>query len=143
MKELVWNVYCLNNATHEIEPRNVFYHYGFLKDLYKLKKQYLKKGDFRFDDFIKEVERDLKYYYWSKYEWEIVLTIWPPRIEEEELERLKEERETTTKEGQHLYLQDVRLHVSKKVDIYEQVKMNWDAFVEYLRNNYKLIKKPK
>lgn len=71
-----------------------------------------KYGDDK-DSFLKEVRNDLMYYYWAKCEWEVVIDAWPPS------ERLP----------------------GTKVDVYEQVMMNWHAFSEYLWENRNELKK--
>lgn len=135
-KELVWNVYRYNMNTKKIEPWNVFGHWKFLQDLYKLKVKYLKKDDFRFEEFVEEVKKDLMYYYWSKCEWEVVITEVAPHISEKELERIMTEKDL-------FYKRQVNLNVEEKIDVYDQVMVNWESFKEYLFNNYKLIKKVK
>lgn len=50
--------------------------------------------------------------YWSKCEWEIILSPWPPRDGEQDI----------------------------KVDVYDQIKINWDHFVDYVWNERKNIK---
>ena len=88
-KELVWNVYVKNLNEHKIEVRNVLKQNTiFAQDLYKLKKKYLTKNNFDFDTFIEEVRKDLQYYYWSRSEYEIILTSWTPHITPEEIDRL-------------------------------------------------------
>lgn len=65
------------------------------------------------DNFVKQLRQDLMYYYWGKSEWEIVLTSWPERKDFKE----------------------------KKIDVFEQIDINWDRFVDYIWNNIKDIKK--
>ena len=55
------------------------------------------------DAFAEVVRRSIMYHYWSKCEWEIVLQHWPPY------------------EGFN----------GKKVDVYDQLALNWDKFVDY------------
>ena len=110
-KELVWNVYVHNINQDTIEVYNIFQHHGFCKCLYKAKVKYLKKTDFRFEDFMEEVKKELMYYFWSKCEWEVVIKAWVGG---------KAERQT---------------------DVYCQVMINWELFKEYLRKNYKHLKK--
>ena len=57
------------------------------------------------DYFLNEVRSELMYYFWSKCEWEIVITDWPS--------------------GKAEY----------KTDVFYQVKLNWDAFCGYLMGN--------
>ncbi len=56
------------------------------------------------ETFFEEMRRDLMYYYWSKCEWEIILQHWPPREDFKDL----------------------------KIDVYDQVRLNWDAFTDYV-----------
>lgn len=46
-------------------------------------------------------------YYWSKCEWEIILSHWPPRKNAQEL----------------------------KIDVYDQVMLNWPIFCDYIWAN--------
>ena len=63
--------------------------------------------------FMEQLRRDLMYYYWSKCEWEIILQHWPTR-------------------------EDFR---DEKVDVYDQVRLNWHAFTDYVWNNLKELKR--
>ena len=63
--------------------------------------------------FAEEVRRSLMYYYWSKCEWEVVIEHWPP----------------------------VQRFQSTKVDVYSQVMLNWDRFIDYLWENRKELEK--
>ena len=56
--------------------------------------------------FAEEVKHELMYYYWSKYEWEVTIKKFG----------------TGGKE--------------RKIDVYEQVMLNWDRFVDYLWDWY-------
>ena len=101
---LEWNVWVGDFSTGKIESHNIFEHGGFLDDC---RKAYNKYGKGRSPDkgsFLEEIRQSLMYYYWSKSEWEIILQNWPPRKEED----------------------------GKKIDVYEQIRMNWDRFCEYL-----------
>lgn len=62
------------------------------------------------EKFTEEVRRSLMYFFWAKCEHEIILSSWPP-----------------AREGfQH-----------RKVDVYEQVMLNWPVFAEYVWQNLK------
>ena len=95
-----WYVYVDDFNNRCIEKHNVFDHTGFREDIQKIYKKY--KDDF--DSFSEEVRKSLAYFYWSKCEWEIVLSPWPPR------DNFREE----------------------KIDVYEQVMLNWDNFIKYV-----------
>lgn len=73
------------------------------------------------EEFEKELKRSLMYYFWCKCEHEVIVGPWIGNLEKEGV----------------------------KVDIYEQIRMNWDLFVEYVwgqkdGNSWKLYdqKKP-
>ena len=105
---LEWFVYCEDVNRRVIEPYNIFNHVGFLKDCCKAAEMHSDNKDV----FAAEVERWLKYYYWAKCEWEIILSSWPND------ERTKKE----------------------KIDVYDQVMLNFDVFIDYLWNNKHLLK---
>ena len=63
--------------------------------------------------FAEEVRHSLMYYYWSKCEWDVVIEHWPPANGFDD----------------------------SKVDVYSQVMMNWDRFIDYLWENRKELGK--
>ena len=101
MKDMVWNVYVESFNQKEIVPYNIFTHYGFNEDVKKIYKKY--KNDF--ETFSEEVKTSLMYYFWSKCEWEIILSDWPS---------------------------SPTSPIEKKVDVYDQVMLNWDIFIQYV-----------
>ena len=134
--DLEWNVFVSNFNTDKIEVHNVFDHYRFMKDLVKIKK----KCNDDFNRFSEEVKRSLMYCYWSKCEWEIIITSFPPYINEKEFLRLNEERNERIEKYGRFIRTDVDLITGKKIDVYDQVMMNWNNFINYLWNNRRLIK---
>lgn len=106
---LTWNVYYHNFNTRRIETHNVFNHYRFWEDCIKNVK---KNKDDR-EAFEKQLKQDLAYYYWSKCEWEIILSAWPPRNDFDD----------------------------EKIDVFDQIYLNWDKFADYVWENRKDIKK--
>lgn len=106
---LTWNIYYENFNAKRIETFNIFSHYRFWEDCIENKKKNKKDKD----NFVKQLRQDLMYYFWSKCEWEIVLTSWPERKDFKD----------------------------KKIDVFEQIELNWDRFVDYVWNNIKDIKK--
>ena len=108
-EELIWLVFCEDINARKIGTYNVFRHSGFRDDCRKSAK---KCGDDR-EAFAAEVMRWLKYNFWSKCEWEIVLSSWP-------------NDERTPKE---------------KIDVYDQVSLNFGAFIDYLWERRGLLKK--
>ena len=136
--KLSW--YVFNEDGNEIVPIDIFeYNWVFLTDLLNIKKKY---GD----DFIKFADATrsaLQHEYWSRSEYETIITSWPPYIEAKELDRLNEERNHDIEEYGRFYRSDVRLTCGYKIDIYSQIMLNWDAFINYVWNNKKLITKKK
>lgn len=135
---LVWNVF--NEQDGEILPINIFeYNYKFLEDLLIAKQKY----NDNFEKFAEEVRKSLQYCYWSRSEYETIITSWPPYIESEELDRLNKEKEIHLEKHGNFYREVVELNVSHKIDIYTQIMMNWDRFIDYIWNNKHLLTKKK
>lgn len=55
------------------------------------------------------VQRELRYYFWAKCEYEMVLTSWPTGKAE------------------------------KKVSVYDQAMLNWDLFYKIVKENYERV----
>lgn len=106
---LEWNVYVSDWNAKTIKPHNIFNHVRFMEDLRKAAR---KHKDDR-DAFLREVDHLLHYYYWSKCEWEIVLSHWPPRKD----------------------------FGGEKVDVWDQIALNWDRFIDYIWENRKELAK--
>lgn len=116
-KELEWKVWKYPGSWSVDEPYyptavNVFDHYRFALNLYNLKKK-VKKTDMSRKDFNKELEGILRYSFWSKCEYELLLFPWP----------------MTDKDDGH------------KIDVFEQVYINFERFADYVWNNLSSVKK--
>ena len=126
--KLEYYVYYHNFNGRSIEKFNIFDHGRFLEDVKKDLKKYADK-----EEFSERLRGHLFYYYGSKCEWEVVITSWVPHITISELNRLNEEREKTLKvynrEPYSLY---VNPDVGEKIDVYEQVMLNWNLFLDYV-----------
>lgn len=130
-EKLTWIVYRHDFNSRTIVPFNIFDHWKFAEDVEKDLKKYKNK-----DEFADRLKNNLRYYFWSKCEHEVVITSWPPYIDINELNRLDEERV----EHRDKYLREpIRLNVcldtGSKIDIYEQVMNNWDIFCDYIWNS--------
>lgn len=95
--ELRWMVYYHNINKDKIVPWNIFEHWSFRREVLDLLKQECKR-----DGFAVEVQRSLRYYFWSKSEYEVVIKQW-----------VGKEAET-------------------KIDVCDQVLLNFEPFVDYL-----------
>jgi len=69
----------------------------------------LLKSDLNKDDFIDQLRKSLMYYFWSKSEYQVLILPWVGQAD------------------------DI------KIDIYNQVMMNWDKFSEYVWLNKEKI----
>ena len=126
--ELTWNAYIEDRNANTIKVFNVFNSFRFISGVIEANNKY--KNDF---EFLKKVRSSLMYAFWSKAEYEVIITSWPPHIEKEEFERL-------TKEDIR-FRTWVNLSMGEKIDVYNQVMINWEALKLYLLTNRKLIPK--
>ena len=103
---LEWNVYIENVNKRQIEIYNIFNHYSFKKDvLFEVIKSVKDDSTHYLNNRLKEsIRKHLMYYFHHKCEWEIILSDFPPS------ENFKKE----------------------KVDVYQQVMLNFYKFYEYL-----------
>jgi len=99
MEKFVWNVIYHDSNAQIITTFNVFDHCGFYEEVKKFLRQCKDRAS-----FAEEVKRSLKYYFWSKCEWEIIIGPWSGGRNTEKI----------------------------KVDVCWQVLNNWDHFVDYL-----------
>ena len=121
------NVYVSSFNDREIEVRNVFELSSRFDDSLKRIRYNKKKQKYPFlnEEFKNDLKIALQSAYWSKCEYEICLTDLFQVIEAAQLEKMKEKRRFYT----------VDVVGSRKIDVYEQVMLNWDLFVEYVWNN--------
>lgn len=108
-QRLEWNVIEYNINSRSLDVYNVFWHFGFLNDT----KKNAKKNKDNKEEFLSNLKRDAMYYFWSKCEWEIVVSSWPTGDAEE------------------------------KIDVYDQLAFNWDKFSEYVWENAPLLRSKK
>ena len=107
-KTLVWNAIYGNFNSRNIETFNVFDHYSFAIACQKN----AKKNKDNKEAFADQLKRDLMYFFWSKCEWEVIVSHWPSRDDFNDA----------------------------KIDIYDQVRMNWMQFVDYVWENKEKLK---
>lgn len=124
---MTWNVFRHNINKGEIEIWNVFNHHSFMLFVEKALKLY-KTNKIDYQEFDKRIRTEAQYYFWSKSEHKVVITSWPPYVDKVELQRLASEiiKEPTR------YHYTIEPTVAEKVDIYDQLNLNWDAFVNYI-----------
>lgn len=122
MDELTWNVYYDDVNSRKINTWNIFQHYSFKQDIEGL----LKKVP-TYNQFADELKHIVRYYFRSKAEYEVVITSWVPHIGNKELDRLIAERE-----NHQCRLYYVNLDIGEKIDIYDQLMLNWNMFARYV-----------
>ena len=125
--KLVWNVYKKEWNENKIGIFNIFEHSLFWEEIQKLKKKYKKDNSINLKE---KVRIYLFYFFGSKYEYETTLTNFPAYIDKEEVDKIKK--------SESKYCENIDLQVKKKVDVYEQVRMNYDIFFDYLCREYLL-----
>lgn len=104
--DITWNVFYHDNNGRKIDTFNIFEHGTFREYVKKAARKVQSK-----EDFAKQLHSELMYYFWSKCEWEVLITPWVGG-------KGKEDR---------------------KVDVCWQVMNNWDAFLEYVWANKKKL----
>lgn len=130
---LEWNVFYHDINKKKITTFNIFDHWKFNEDVQKSLKKFKDK-----DEFAEHLRRDLMYYFWSRCEYEVVITTFPPYITMNELDSLNEERVThKEKYGRDFVRINVCPDTGVKIDIYTQVMNNFDIFVDYVWNSKK------
>lgn len=105
--ELKWFVFVEDINKKRIKVYNIFEHKDFVEDCDGAWEDYKNKHH-DFPKFKEDIDKILMYYFWCKCEWEIILSNFPPSDSFHE----------------------------KKVDVYQQVKINWDKFIDYLFSYY-------
>ena len=105
--ELKWFVFVEDINKKRIKVYNIFEHKDFMEDCDDAWKDY-KNEHHDFSKFQKDIDSVLMYYFWCKCEWEIILSNFPPSDSFHE----------------------------KKIDVYQQVKINWDKFIDYIFSYY-------
>ena len=142
VKELYWPVYYEDVNGRKIEVKNVFnLNWPMLAAFYCINK--CCKDESAFDFFSKMIAREIGYELWARCQYEVVITSWPVYITAEELESLKKEETEAKEKGHNFCRTSVDPDIGIKVDVAQQIMMNWDNFIAYLWNNRKLLKKYK
>ena len=100
-----WNVYYYNINLHKLGTYNIFDHWKFVEEVKHDIKKFKDK-----EVFSNQLKTELMYYFWSKSEWEVLISPW-----------VGGDREKDT----------------IKIDVFDQVMMNWDKFVDYVWDNRK------
>lgn len=98
MQKPEWYVYIYNLNHRKIETYNIFNHGTFFKYYIKALEESATK-----EEFADKIQSELRYYFWSKCEWEIEIVDWMGH----------------QKNG-------------LKTDVFKQITLNFDVFVDYV-----------
>lgn len=125
---LVWNVYDYGHYDDVPKIFNVFKHSDFMETVEKLLKMELTK-----EEFAEQLRRKAMYYYWSKTEWECIITGNNPQISDKEVSRIITECYIEGHKGKNFHWSSaINLLDSEKIDVYDQLSLNWEHFVDYV-----------
>lgn len=126
--KLEWYVYYYSHTSGKFKVFNVFRHGSYIAYVEKWLKADLTK-----EEFAEKLRRESMYYYWSKSEWEVIVTDTTPHISEKELQRVLKEYYLDRKVGENKPRYGrVNLADCEKIDVYDQLSLNWDEFVDYV-----------
>jgi len=85
------------------------------------------------DEFAEALRHEVMYYFWSKSEHEITVCSSPTYVERVDVEKLIDERDKYERaNGKYPFVSYVNLKSAKKIDVADQLRLNWDAFVNYV-----------
>lgn len=142
-----WNVCIYNCNKNKIELFNIFNHWNFSDYIKKHIKKYKTK-----DEFLEQVQRELRYYFWSKSEYELIIEITKNNrvclIPWCGCKNPEEAKIDVTNETDFDWRAFAIEHIEKqiydnkaKIDVFEQVMFKWDLFSEYVWNHRKELLK--
>lgn len=103
-EKLQWNVFYHSINKRTIMTFNVFKHGGFVNDICKISENCDSRNYFE-----EEIRRSLRYHYWCKAEWEVLIYPWCGGSNDDGI----------------------------KIDVFTQIVLNWTQFIEYLWNALK------
>lgn len=161
---LEYFVYNEDINRRQIIKYDVFKHIHFVRELSKMFKdiekeraRYRKENNLTglatpkearaYDKYMNHFEDTLldnicQYHFWGRCEYETVVTSWTPSIDRKDVYKLVEEdKQYIAKWGKPAYRYTPKLSIAKKIDIYQQLKLNWEVFKYFVFSNEKAIKK--
>ena len=135
-KELRWYVYTTEFNSKQVQKYNVFNNIKLVWFLAKAKKELKKQPEKdRESWFSEKVKSAAMNCFWSKIEYEIDITSHFPYITREEYLRIKALPDDDVR-----YCTGITLQVQERVDVFDQLELNWNVFVKYILDNLRLIK---
>lgn len=144
-----WIVYNFNINAQKIETYNIFKHWSFREYAKKAAKKFKTK-----EEFAEQLIRELRYFFWAKSEWELVVEITEdnriflnPWVGCREPEKVRIDVTDDTSFDWRGFAEkhtERQIYDNKaKIDVFDQVEYMWDEFVEYTWENRKALLKMK
>ena len=99
-----WRVIVHRGNSPKIEFYNVFHHGHFVEDICKALMNRIGR-----EQISEKIRNSAQYYFWSKCEWEVVVSNWP------------------------------RQDIEEKLDAFTQLEANWEQFIDYVMKNKKTL----
>lgn len=128
---LTWKVFIEDINSRKIKKYDIFASGNWEEIARDLKESTKDKQEFEI-----EFKNKLMHQYWSRCEYEVIITSWPPYITSKEIERLNGEIDKIIKSGGRTPIRmSPRLEVSQKIDVFEQLMLNWNIFIDYVYSN--------
>lgn len=128
---LSWKVICENPNTQKIEYYDIFKSKLWVGVARELKEKYP-----IFQEWSDKFRTKLMSQYWARCEYEIVVTSWPPYLNVEDIDKLKQEVEDKEKQySTKPYRVNINPTVARKLDVFEQIDANWGVFSQYVWRN--------
>lgn len=149
LNNLTWNVYFWSINAGDLRELNIFEHGGFVNNLENILNDNKINSIFSFKEKLKQI---LKYYFGYRCEWEVLIENFPPNrsycctlekgscciepfYSREKINYVMEETDSINtvlpKDGEY-YLLNKFDEKSRKIDICQQVMLNFDIFAEYI-----------
>ena len=142
-----WNVYNYDINRKKIEVVNIFEHRTFTEYVKKAAKKCETK-----DEFAEQLKRELRYYFWSKSQYELIIEVtednhiflnpWVGCRNPEEVRiDVTDDTDFDWRSFAEEHINRQMYYNKAKIDVYDQVIMNWGKFVEFCWDNKKEISK--
>lgn len=130
----------------KIDTFDIFNHNGFREDIKKAIKKYKDK-----DEFSEILKRELRYYFWSKCEWELIIEITKdnriflsPWVGSREPEKVKidvtDDIGFDWKGFAEKHINEQIYDNEAKIDVYDQLMYVWDDVISYIWENRKELR---
>lgn len=123
-----WNVIFPDLRTGRLECYDIFKNAWFQSSM-----QRLLEANYEKERFIKELDRAAIFWFWAKSEYEFMLTEWPAILNVDEVKRIINEYGDSLSDDE-IFAKTIKAYPvnTYKVDIYDQLRINWDHFAEYV-----------